>query len=120
MSYFDTMFNDFFNDTSAKLRTDINEENGNYVFYIQVPGVKKEDIKVGLKNGYLNIEANKEDRASSIRQEITAGRMTRSFYIGDGYKNEDIHATLENGELILTLPKEAPKQVEENHYISID
>ena len=46
-----------------------------------------------------------------IRQERYVGNMTRSFYLGDIPK-EDIKAKFDNGELMISVPKEAPKRVE--------
>ena len=46
--------------------------------------------------------------------------MSRSFYVGENIHQEDIHAKFEDGILKLTVPKETPKQVEENKYIAIE
>ena len=46
--------------------------------------------------------------------------MSRSFYIGEGITEEDIHAKYEYGILKLSIPKEQPKAVPEKHFISIE
>ena len=81
---------------------------------------KKEDIRAELKDGYLTIAATHDDQKNEkdasgkvIRQERYSGSCRRSFYVGNGLKQEDIKANFENGILKLMFPKEAPKAVEE-------
>ena len=111
------------------LRTDIKETKEGYELVIDVPGFKKDEVKVALKDGYLTVSAAKgldeeeDDRKTGryIRRERYAGSMSRSFYVGDGVKEEDIHAKYEDGILKLSLPKKAPKAVEEKDgYIAIE
>ena len=96
---------------------------------VDVPGFKKDEVKVALKDGYLTVSAAKgldeeeDDKKTGryIRRERYAGSMSRSFYVGDGVKEEDIHAKYEDGILKLSLPKKAPKAVEEKDgYIAIE
>ena len=121
---FDNLFDDFFtNDFSSNssvMKTDIVEKDGNYELNIELPGVKKEDIQMELKDGYLKITAahnsNTEDKDKEgkiIRKERVSGSYSRSFYVG-------VKASFGNGELKVTVPKEAPKQVEENKFIPIE
>ena len=111
------------------LRTDIKETKEGYELVIDVPGFKKDEVKVALKDGYLTVSAAKgldeeeDDKKTGryIRRERYAGSMSRSFYVGDGVKEEDIHAKYEDGILKLSLPKKAPKAVEEKDgYIAIE
>ncbi len=130
-SLFDEFFNDpFFTDDYHKrqslMKTDI-EDNGNgYVINIELPGYKKEEVRAELKEGYLTIcadtvsENEVKDQKNYIRRERYSGSVKRSFYVGSGLKQEDIKASFENGILKLVVPKEAPKQIEENHYITIE
>ena len=67
------------------------------------PGFKKEDVKIQLKNGYLNIQATREekkdekdDKGKYVRRELYTGTCNRSFYVGSSIKHEDIHAKYEN------------------------
>ena len=55
-----------------------------------------------------------------IRKERYAGSMSRSFYVGENMKEEDIHAKYENGILTLDVPKEQKKAVPEKRYIAIE
>lgn len=113
--------------TSNLMRTDIKETEGNYELEIELPGYKKEDVKAELKDGYLTISAQtsksndqKDEEGNYLRRERYTGSCSRTFYVGKDLKQEDIHAKFENGILILDFPKEAPQQVEENHFIQID
>ena len=95
---------------------------------IDLPGFKKEDLKLQLKDGYLNISAshneNKDEKDKSgkiVRQERYTGSMQRSFYVGEDVKQSDIAAKFENGVLALTVPKVEPKkEVPEEKYIAIE
>ena len=132
------LFDDFFNDPfftapvhhaeRGLLRTDIKDDGTNYQLDMELPGYKKEDIKAELKNGYLTINATHEENNDEkdkdgkiLRQERYSGSCSRSFYVGEDLKQEDIKAAFENGVLKLQFPKEAPKAVEEApRYISIE
>lgn len=123
------LFDDFFtgNTTSDVMKTDIVEKDGNYEMSMELPGVKKEDIQMELKDGYLNVTAShntdKEDKDKEgriIRKERVSGSYSRSFYVGEDIHTEDVKASFNNGELIVTVPKEAPKKIEENKFIPIE
>ena len=60
---FDDLFNNDYtttNTSSNLLKTDITEKDGYYELNMEVPGIKKEDIQLELKNGYLKISATRE------------------------------------------------------------
>ena len=138
---FDDFMNDFafpaFQDVDKALygkhaknlmKTDVKDTKDGYEVDIDLPGFKKDEIKVQLKDGYLTLSAAKgldkdakDKEGNYIRRERYAGSMSRSFYVGDGVKEEDIHAKYEDGILKLSLPKKAPKAVEEKDgYIAIE
>lgn len=129
---FDEFFNDpFFNESyqnrTTLMRTDIEDDGTNYLIDVELPGYKKENVRVELKDGYLTIYAetgSAQDEAEAarnyLRKERYSGSCKRSFYVGSQLRQEDIKAAFENGVLRLTVPKEVPKQVEENHYITIE
>lgn len=114
--------------TANLMRTDIRENAQNYEMKVDLPGFKKEDLKLQLKDGYLNISAshneNKDEKDKSgkvVRQERYTGSMQRSFYVGEDVKQADINAKFENGVLTLTIPKVEPKkEVPEEKYIAIE
>lgn len=124
---FENMFSDpFFKGNNTYMRTDVKEVDDNYVLDMELPGFDKEDISIELKNGYLNINANKssshdetDNQGNIIRQERYSGSCSRSFYVGDQISQEDIKALYNNGELKITLPKAAPKEITNKNYIPI-
>ena len=97
-----------------------------YEVDMDLPGFKKDEIKMQLKKGYLTVSAaksldkdEKNEDGKYVRRERYAGGMSRSFYVGEHIKEEDIHPKYENGILSFSLPKKDKKAVEEkNHCIS--
>ena len=115
---FDPFFNDFFGlDRNVKynevMKTDIIDHDGSYEMKIDLPDIKKEDIKMSLDGGYLTIEAkvNKENDTKDkyIRKERYYGEYERSYYVGDNVDEADIDAKLENCVLTLNIKKVEPK-----------
>ena len=109
------------------MKTDVRETENGYELDIDLPGFKKDEISAELKDGYLTISAakgldkdEKEKDGKYIRRERYAGSMSRSFYVGGGVEQEDIHARYENGILKLSIPKKDVRKVEEKKYISIE
>ena len=111
------------------MKTDIKETDDNYELIVDLPGFKKDEIKVSLEDGYLTIEAAKgldEDEQEKkpgkyIRKESYAGACQRSFYVGDNLTQEDIKGEFKHGILTLNVPKkEAKPAVETNKYIAIE
>ena len=111
------------------MKTDVKEKDGNYEVDIDLPGFKKDEVSVQLENGYLTITASKgldkdqekEDKSGYIRKERWSGSCTRSFYVGDELRSEDIKARMEDGILHLTMPKkEAQKALPKQNTIMIE
>ena len=111
------------------MKTDVKETDDGYQVAVDLPGFKKDEIKIKLENGTLTINAAKgldkdeKDKKSGkyIRRERYAGSMSRSFYVGEGVTQEDIHAKYEHGVLKLSIPKkEEQKKVEKSNYIAIE
>ncbi len=101
------------------MKTDVRETKDGYDVFVDLPGFKKEDVKLDLQNGYLTITANrsedldeKDDEGRYIRKERCTGSCARSFYVGENLKPTDIAAKFENSILELKLPK-ADKQIPE-------
>ena len=125
---FDEMFNDpFFTRGESKLmKTDIKEKKDHYELEVDLPGYEKENIKIELLDGYLTVHAsmNKtvddEKDSKYVHKERYVGSNSRSFYIGDGVKEEDIKASFKNGTLKLTLPKKEQEKLDEKKYIDIE
>ena len=110
------------------MKTDIKELEGGYELEIDLPGFKKDEITAELKDGYLTVSAAKgldkdeEDKKGHyIRQERYSGAMSRTFYVGEDVKQEDIKAKFENGILSLSVPKPVEqKKVETSKRIAIE
>ena len=108
------------------MKTDIVEKDGNYELSIEMPGVKEEDIQIKLKDEYLNVtvshNTNKEnkDKEGRIRQERVSWSYSRSFYVGNDVRTEDIKTSFSNEELVVTVSKKTPKKIEDNEFIPIE
>ena len=112
---------------SRLMKTDVRETEKTYELDIDLPGFKKDEIQIELKDGYLTVSAEKgldkdeEDKKGKyIRKERYVGSMSRSFYVGEGITEEDIKAKYENGILKLTIPKKDQKAVDDKKYIAIE
>lgn len=94
------------------MKTDVRETESSYELDIDLPGFKKDEISVELKNGCLNISAakglDKEEKDKDgkyIRQERYAGSCSRSFYVGTDVDPAAVAAKFENGILSISVPK---------------
>ncbi|MBM6910817.1 Hsp20/alpha crystallin family protein [Oscillibacter valericigenes] len=108
------------------MKTDVRETENTYEVDVDLPGFKKDEIHVDLKDGYLTIQAAKgldkdqEDKKGKyIRQERYAGAMSRSFYVGD-VESDQISAKYEGGVLQISLPKEGKKELPKKNTIAIE
>ena len=120
------MFRDpFFTDGESKImKTDIKDK---YLIDIDLPGYDKENIKLEVENGYLIVHAtidnNNEEKEEGkfVRKERYMGSCSRSFYVGDEVKSEDVKASFKNGTLKIEIPKkEENSKLSEKKYIQID
>ena len=127
---FDEMFRDpFFEGTESKvMKTDIKEKKDKYLIDIDLPGYEKEDIKMEISDGYLTVHAsvNKEvddekEKRKYVRKERYVGECSRSFYVGENVKEEEIKAKFKNGTLTIEVPKkDDKKELPEKKYIPIE
>lgn len=108
------------------MKTDIKDEGDHYLMKIDLPEVKKENIKLSLEDGYLIVSAkfdyNNEDKEKNnyIRRERHYGNCSRSYYLGEDVTEEDIKAKLQDGVLTLNVKKVDPKAKETKKLISIE
>ena len=107
------------------MKTDVRETENTYEVDVDLPGFKKDEISVDLKEGYLTISAakgldkdEKDKKGKYIRQERYAGAMSRSFYVGD-VESKDVTAKYEDGILKLSVPKQAKKELPRSSTIAI-
>ena len=140
----ENLFDDFFNDSfgmfpswnersplygkRAKnlMKTDVRETEDTYELDIDLPGFKKDEVTVDLKDGCLTISAakglNKDEQDKKgryIRQERYAGACSRSFYVGD-VEPKDVSAKFEDGILRISMPKEPRKELPQSSAIAIE
>lgn len=121
----DNFVNDFFNDTfnhtpsmfhatgSSQMSTDVKEFKDHYELTLELPGFDKNNVHASLKDGYLTIDATREEKNDEgneddghyIRRERYTGQLERTFYVGDDIKQEDISAKFANGVLSINIPK---------------
>ena len=108
------------------MKTDVHETEDSYEMNVDLPGFKKEDIHVDLKEGYLTLRAEKnlekeEEKKEKkvIRSERYVGSMSRSFYVGD-VRPESIKCKYEDGVLTLEFPKAEQPKLPETHSITIE
>ena len=108
------------------MKTDVRETEDTYEVDMDLPGFKKDEINVDLKNGYLTVSAakwldkdEKDKNGKYIRQERYTGAMSRSFYVGD-VAPEDVKAKFEDGILQISLPKAEKKALPKPTTVSIE
>ena len=108
------------------MKTDVREKDDSYELDVDLPGFQKDEIHVDLKDGYLTIGAAKgldkdqqDENGKYIRRERYAGACSRSFYVGDAVRPEDIGAKYEDGILRLSVPKTVRKELPEASAITI-
>ena len=139
----ENLFDDFFEDPFEKnffgsrnplygkhaknlLKTDVKEAKDSYKISIDLPGFKKEDVQVDLKDGYLTVNATKgmskdeeNEEGRYIRRERYQGSCSRSFYVGN-LKPEDVKCKYEFGVLKIQIPKTDTKALENPNRIQIE
>lgn len=136
--FFDRDFDNMFPPMSASrmlygknarniMKTDVRETDSNYELDVDLPGFKKDEVKLELKDGMLTIRAakgldkdEKDDQGRYIRQERYAGACSRSFYVGDGLDPSDVKARFEDGILKISMPRQTPKTLPANPTIMIE
>ena len=88
----------------------IDETNSHYLFSFDVPGVKKDDIKVEVRGQTLTVSGERKEEyerksANQYQSESAYGAFQRTFDLGSEVKADQIEAEYENGVLRLAIPK---------------
>ena len=110
--YFDNALDDLFEEEGARMKCDIYEKDNTYHVDMDLPGFKKEEIKVECNKGNLIVSAEKkheeeekDEKKKYLRRERKFyGKYQRSFYVG-GIDQDNIQANFENGILKISMPK---------------
>lgn len=96
-------------------RVDIQETEKEYVLTAALPGVRKEDVRLDVRDGVLSIagerKTEKEEKGRTwLRKETTYGSFERSFVLPEGTHPEDVKASHKDGVLTVRMPKPAGSQ----------
>jgi HSP20 family protein len=98
---------------------DIYEDKSNIYLDVEVPGMKKEDVKVKVEDKTLTVSGERkrereEKKEGYYRMERSYGSFYRSFYLPDNVDPTKIKAKYESGVLKLSIPKKEeakPKEI---------
>ena len=99
------------NDTAPAWMPDVEvkETKDDFVLYVALPGVKKEDVEMEIKDNLLTISGKREIKDSNndnwLRREIPAGHFYRAFKIGARVKTDAVKASFQDGILEIKIPK---------------
>lgn len=102
----------------ANTRIDWKETPEAHVFKADLPGLKKEEVKVEVEEGrvlQISGERSREKEEKNDkwhRVERSSGKFLRRFRLPEGAKIEEVKASMENGVLTVTVPKEEVKKPE--------
>ena len=105
------------NDVLPRVRVDVAEKNGAYVVKGELPGVKKDDIRVSVDGAQVTLEAEVKQEKSTddervLHTERTYGKVSRVFTLPQEVDEAKVQAKFQDGVLELTLPKKqaAPRK----------
>lgn len=105
---------DFFPRNSAQRMPAVNISEDDKAYHLQMatPGMDKNDLKIKLENGLLQISGEKkqeqnESKGKYTRREFHYGSFSRSFRLPEDVQAEQLEAVFENGLLKLDIPKKA-------------
>jgi len=126
--WLDPMFEDFFSVPSIFDRrtntfipkANIIESEDKLMFAFEVPGMKKDDIRVTATDKLLSVKGRREDRMKSekeqhVRQEMLTGEFERQFTLPETVRADAIKAEYSNGILTIELEKKdevKPRQID--------
>ncbi len=119
LNFWEDPFEEFFKPVAyaekrGTMRTDIKETDGGYELSVDVPGFEKKDIGVTLKDGYLTIEAKREEKQEDGKKILRRERCfscSRSYYVGDAITQNDVKAKYDGGVLTVLVPKKQEKEL---------
>jgi HSP20 family protein len=103
----------FYDSQMPEIRMDVREDDEAYVIHAEIPGAKKDDVKIDVDDNYVSIAAqlgNQVERKNGGRWICTeryAGSVSRSMSLAHDVDPAKANASYENGVLALTLPKKA-------------
>lgn len=123
------MMDDFFTEninfsSNMNFKVDVRELEDSYLVEAELPGYKKDEIKLSFKNGELTIDAEKKEESEEsskdknyVHREMKYSSMTRTLYF-ENVEKKGLKAKLSDGILEVKVPKTNSKS--EDDYINID
>jgi len=96
-----------------RIKVDISEDDKSYKVHAEVPGVKKEDLKVSIDGNVVSISAESKRQSEQkegdkvVRSERYYGAMSRAFALEADVDESQCQAKYQDGVLELVLPKKA-------------
>ncbi|MFW5759562.1 MAG: Hsp20/alpha crystallin family protein [bacterium] len=120
------VYDNFFNDSVQLFnwpKVNIKETKKNFEVEINVPGLNKEDIHLGVENDMLNISIQKQKENENqndyyLKREFQQQSFSRRFTLPDYVDKDDIKANYKNGILKIIFAKD-PKKIKETKKIKI-
>jgi len=125
---FDSIFDSFFGNSghvfssegALNPRVDITEDKDKVMFHLEVPGMKKEDVKVVVEDGVLTVSGDRkinrdEKETNYVWSERVSGSFSRSFKLPEYAEVDNITADYKDGVLNILIPKAEvakPKEIE--------
>ncbi|PWW82737.1 MULTISPECIES: Hsp20/alpha crystallin family protein [Prosthecochloris] len=105
----------FFSSMAPSFRVDVSEDEKTIYIDADMPGVKKDDVKISMDEDILTINAERtheeeEKKKDYHRIERSYGSMSRSFTVGENVDTDNIEASYDNGVLHIVLPKKEPAE----------
>lgn len=132
MHSMDKLFRDY---SMQDMRMDVEDLGDKYEMTVELPGMKKEDISLRIKDNILTIKASHTNESQMgpdeesqetaltnrnfVHQERSYRSMERSFNV-EGVVVDQIRARYEDGLLIVDLPKENPTEQDNTYEVNID
>lgn len=117
----DQLFGGFLGTGTARRKypaLDVAEYEGESVIVAELPGVRREDVKISVQDGMLTIsgvrkETATPERSTRLRNEIHAGEFSRTVQLPHEAELNAVSAELTNGVLRIVLPKAATARPQE-------
>jgi len=106
-----------FDSSAPDIRLDMREDDASYSIHAEIPGAKKDDVKIDLDENYVSISAQKQnqvDRKNGGRWVVTErsfGAVSRSMSLPHDIDPKKAEASYENGVLVLNLPKKSRSEL---------
>lgn len=127
---FSSLIDKFFNDSVVRAgyssfvpNVDIIENENSYELHVEVPGMKKEDFNIELKDNYLTVSGERKFTSEKKEKnfhsmETKYGSFSRSFTLPENVDSSKINAKYNDGILELTIPKDEKKALKSTIKVS--